>query len=170
MKAVSILLAVLLLIFALKAEAQQPNNIVRIPWPGAARTSSPRIEALAQSLARAALIVMVTGLRSQKGQVKIAVFNSPEKWRAEQPVYSLTINVDGPSVTSIINDVPEGYYAIAVLHDENSNGEMDKNILGMPLEPYGFSNNVRITLGPPKWENLKFGVKAPMTEISMEVR
>ena len=125
---------------------------------------------LAQSGGKATLILTVTGLHSEKGQVRIAVFNSSEKWLGEQPVYSSTIKVDGQSVTWKINDVPYGDYGVAVFHDENSNGKMDKNIVGMPLEPYGFSNNVRITFGPPKWEKAKFAVKGSMAEVSIEVK
>ena len=105
---------------------------------------------LAQTSGPATIILKVTGLRSQKGQVKIAVFNSSEKWLGEQPTYSSTINVGGQSVIWKINDVPYGDYGVAVFHDENSNGKMDKNVFGVPLEPYGFSNNVKITFGPPK--------------------
>ena len=84
----------------------------------------------AQSGGQATIILKVTGLRSAKGQIKIAVFNSSEKWLGEQPIYSLTINVDGQSVTWRINDVPYGDYGVAVFQDENSNGKMDKNVLG----------------------------------------
>ena len=70
--------------------------------------------------------------------MRIAVFNSSEQWLGEQPVYSSTINVDSQSVTWKINDVTYGDYGIAVLHDENKNGKMDKNFVWIPLEPYGF--------------------------------
>jgi uncharacterized protein (DUF2141 family) len=125
---------------------------------------------LAQSGGQGTIILKVTGLRSEKGQVKIAVFNSSEKWLGEQPMYSSTINVDGQSVTWKITDVSYGDYGVAVFHDENSNGKMDKNVLGVPLEPYGFSNNVRITFGPPKWEKCKLTVKGSTTEVSIEVK
>jgi uncharacterized protein (DUF2141 family) len=124
----------------------------------------------AQSVGHSTLVVKVTGVRSEKGQVKIAVFNSPEKWLGEQPMYSSTINVDGQTVLWKITDLPYGDYGIAVLHDENKNGKMDKNILGIPLEPYGFSNNVRVTFGPPTWEKSKFVVKGPTTEVSIEAK
>jgi uncharacterized protein (DUF2141 family) len=77
--------------------------------------------------------------------------------------------VDSQTVTWRINDVPYGDYGVAVFHDENSNGKMDKNVLGIPLEPYGFSNNVRITFGPPKWEEAKFTVKGSTAEVSIGV-
>src|SRR4029450_427041 len=125
---------------------------------------------LAQSGGQATLILKVTGLRSEKAQVNIAVFNSSEKWLGEQPTYSSTINVDSHTVTWRINDVPYGDYGVAVFHDENSNGKMDKNVLGIPLESYGFSNNVRITFGPPKWEEAKFTVKGSTAAVSMGVK
>src|SRR5215471_9574360 len=125
---------------------------------------------LAQSGGHATLILKVTGLRSEKGQVKIAVFNSSEKWLSEQPIYSSTINVDSQTVTWRINDVLYGDYGVAVFHDENNNGKMDKNVLGIPLEPYGFSNNVRVTFGPPKWEEAKFTVKGSTVEVSIGVK
>ena len=125
---------------------------------------------LAQSAGQGTIIVKVVGLRSEKGQVRIAVFNSPERWLGEHPVYSSTIDVNGRSVAWKFNDIPYGDYGIAVFHDENKNGRMDKNVLGIPQEPYGFSNNVKVTFGPPKWENSKFVVKGPTTEVSIEVK
>jgi len=126
--------------------------------------------AQAQSNGQATVIVKITGLRSETGQVKIAVFNSSEKWLGEEPVYSSTINVEGQSVAWKLKDVPYGDYGIAAFHDENKNGKMDKNFLGIPLEPYGFSNNVRVNFGPPKWEKAKFVVKGSTTEVSIEVK
>src|SRR5574341_57520 len=99
---------------------------------------------LAQSGGPGTLILKITGLQSQKGQVKIAVFNSSETWLGDHPAYNATIAVDGQAVTWRLNDIPYGDYGIAVFHDENKNGKMDKNLLGIPLEPYGFSNNQRV--------------------------
>lgn len=78
--------------------------------------------------------------------------------------------MDSQSVIWKLSDIPYGDYGIAALHDENKNGKMDKNLLGMPLEPYGFSNNQRVNFGPPKWEKAKFAVKNSTTEISIEVK
>ena len=127
------------------------------------------VPALAQSQGQATIILKVTGFRSEKGQVKIAVFNAREKW-PEDPVYSATIDVNSPTVTWKISDVPYGDYAVAVFHDENRNGKMDKNLLGIPVEAYGFSNHQRVTFGPPKWEATKFAVSGPVKDISIEVR
>ena len=123
----------------------------------------------AQSRERATIILKVTGFHSEKGQVKIAVFNAPEKW-PKDPAYSSTIDVTSPTVTWKINDVPFGDYAIAIFHDENGNGKMDKNLLGIPVEAYGFSNNQRVTFGPPQWEAVKFTVRSSVKDVSIEVK
>jgi len=63
-----------------------------------------------------------------------------------------------------------GAYGITVFHDENKNGKMDKNFLGIPQEPYGFSNNMRVVFRPPSWDKSKFVVTGPTTDVSIEVK
>ena len=55
---------------------------------------------------------------------------------------------------SLLNLKP-GMYAISVLHDENSNKDMDQSKIGIPKEGYGFSNNASISLGPPSFQKAK---------------
>ena len=124
----------------------------------------------AQSAAVASLTVRITGLSSAKGQVKIALFNSSESWLGDHPAASSTVPVESLTVTWKFSDIPQGDYGIALFHDENKNGKMDKNFLGIPQEAYGFSNNQRVVLGPPKWDKSKFAVKGSSSEISIEVK
>lgn len=126
--------------------------------------------ALAQSPRSATLIVKITGLHSEKGQVRIAVFNTPESWLGDHPAHSATMPVEGPSLTWKLSGIPPGDYGLAVFHDENKNGKMDKNFLGIPQEAYGFSNNMRVRLGPPQWDRSKVVVKDSATEIAIEVK
>ena len=44
------------------------------------------------------------------------------------------------------------------MHDENGNGELDANFVGIPKEPWGFSNNAKGKFGPPKWEDVQFSI------------
>jgi uncharacterized protein (DUF2141 family) len=68
------------------------------------------------------------------------------------------------------DNVAPGTYAIAVLHDENSNGDMDYNIIGMPIEGYGFSNNVRARmLMAPSFKAASFEVRGEETELSIKI-
>ena len=60
----------------------------------------------------------------------------------------------------VLTNLDPGQYTIILFHDENGNGKLDKNALGVPTEPYGFSNNVRGFLGPPDFEEAIMEVNA----------
>lgn len=63
-----------------------------------------------------------------------------------------------------------GEYSIAVYHDWNSNDKLDTNILGIPNEPYGFSNNARSKWGPPKYEIAQFELNQSKKEMVIQVK
>jgi uncharacterized protein (DUF2141 family) len=69
----------------------------------------------------------------------------------------------GTSGICQFNDIPPGVYAVAVFHDENANGKLDKNFLGIPREGYGASNNVRPKMSAPAFKDAAFTVKAGAT-------
>jgi uncharacterized protein (DUF2141 family) len=60
-----------------------------------------------------------------------------------------------------LKNLPRGVYAVSVFHDENMNGRLDKNVLGIPKEGYGASNNPRKSMGPPKFAEAKFQLDQP---------
>ena len=115
------------------------------------------------------LKITITGLDSDKGKVRVAVFDAPERWLKEA-AYAKILDIEGRSCEWLIEDVPVGEYGIAVFHDENGNGTNDRNFLGIPSEPYGFSNKARARFGPPKWEKARFPVTSPRTEVVVEVK
>jgi uncharacterized protein (DUF2141 family) len=115
------------------------------------------------------LTITITGLKSDAGRVRVAVFDAPERW-LKDAAYARVLDIESRSCQWLIEDLPHGEYGIAVFHDQNDNGENDRNFLGIPREPYGFSNNVRVKFGPPKWEKAKFAVTASAAEIVVKVR
>ena len=73
--------------------------------------------------------------------------------------------------TTTLADLPYGEnYTIAIFHDVNDNGKMDKNFVGVPKEPYGFSNNARSKWGPPKYEIAKFELNQKVLKINAAVK
>jgi len=58
-----------------------------------------------------------------------------------------------------IKNLKAGKYAVRYFHDENINGNLDTNLVGIPTEGYGFSNNVTGTFGPPAFEKWLFEIK-----------
>ena len=66
------------------------------------------------------------------------------------------VDVKDTIETIIFEDVNQGHYAVAIFQDLNGNGTLDKNALGIPSEPYGFSNDARGKMGPPKFKDAAF--------------
>ena len=111
---------------------------------------------LALLLTRAAtaadLTVTITHISGPGGEVRWALFDSAEDYKAEaNPVLSARSRVDGDRLRFTVHDLPAGRYAIKLYHDANANGKLDSNRLGIPTEGYGFSNNAG-RFGPPPFE------------------
>ena len=68
-----------------------------------------------------------------------------------------------------LRNVRPGTYSIAVFHDRNGNGKLDRNFIGLPSEPYGFSNDVG-RRGPPSFEGARIVVREPTTTIVIPIR
>ena len=104
------------------------------------------------------LTVVVNGLKSSNGVVRIAVSNSKESYETKgaKAFKSSIVDIKNRKAEVVFDNIPFGEYAIKLIHDENSNGKMDTNFLGIPKEDYAFSNNARGTFGPPDYAKAKF--------------
>ena len=107
----------------------------------------------------ASLTVRIDGVRVQSGQLLVSVISSAEAWDGAGRPAAATARPPGESAAMDIEfaDLPPGDYAVRVLHDENGNGRMDSNPLGMPLEGYGFSNNPMV-MRPATFDEARFTV------------
>lgn len=106
------------------------------------------------------LEVSVTGFSSDKGQVYVGLFNKAEDFAIRGKQFKGKVSaIEGKKAVVRFEDLPTGNYAIASFHDKNKNGFMDKNVFGLPLESYGFSNQARGTLGPPSFSDAKVRVE-----------
>jgi len=101
--------------------------------------------------------VEISGIKIIKGQVAIGLFNKsegfPELTKAYKGVF---VKVTKNTIQYTFSGIPNGDYAIAVFHDSNNNGKLDKNFLGIPVEGYGFSKNVIEIFRPPDFNKAKF--------------
>ncbi|MCX8149609.1 MAG: DUF2141 domain-containing protein [Thermaurantimonas aggregans] len=73
------------------------------------------------------------------------------------------IPVENKKATIRYTDLTPGNYSVEAFHDQNNNGKLDTNPFGIPREPYGFSNNVRGSFGPPDFELTLFQVSGMTT-------
>jgi uncharacterized protein (DUF2141 family) len=67
-------------------------------------------------------------------------------------------------------DIPPGTYALAVIHDENMNGKLDTNWLGIPTEGYGFSNDAQAVLQAPSFSAASFAYDGRSLNLTIGLR
>jgi len=72
--------------------------------------------------------------------------------------------------TYVSFDIPFGDYAVVSYLDKDNNDVLTGNFLGMPKEPFGFSNNVRGKMGPPKWKDVLFNFSNTNQEITINLK
>ena len=126
------------------------------------------LAALPLPAAAGELRVTVEGIRSARGTVLIGLYDSPESFEkavdaaaGEQGFLvdperfgAVALRANAAMKSAVVfSNLGPGRYAAVAFHDENGNGRLDKNFLGVPAEPYGFSNNVQGFLGPPAFDD-----------------
>lgn len=98
---------------------------------------------LAKAACAADLIVNVDGVRLAKGKVLLELDDSAAGWdNKAKPLATGSVDAAVGTVTYTFKNLPPGTYAVGVIDDENDNGKLDTNFLGIPKEGFGFSNNV----------------------------
>lgn len=113
----------------------------------------------------------VTGLRSTRGQVLACLTARPKAFPdcEKDPAARAISAPAGEAVEIDFGPVPAGRYAIALFHDENGNGRLDKRLM-MPREGYGFSRNAPVVLGPPSFASAAFPVDGGGEHQSIRMR
>ena len=104
------------------------------------------------------IVINISGLRSDKGKCLLYLFNAKKGFPndVKKAINSAMGNIFNGKSTIVLKDIPEGEYAIGVIHDENDNGKMDTNFIGMPKEGVGVSNNAKGHFGSPSYQDSKF--------------
>jgi uncharacterized protein (DUF2141 family) len=93
------------------------------------------------------------------GRVQAAVFRDEASWnRREGAFRTVTAPAGGAEVRIRVSDLPPGRYAVMAFHDRNADTRLNTLPIGLPTEPYGFSNNARGRFGPPGWARAVFEV------------
>jgi len=101
------------------------------------------------------LTVSVSGLKNNTGVVKVGLYNSEGTFL--KTVYkSLSSEIKNDKAVVTFENLPAGEYAISTYHDENNNGKLDRNAMGIPSEDYAASNNAKGFMGPPSYNDAKF--------------
>ncbi len=107
----------------------------------------------------ASVTVNISGLRNLKGQILICLSSNEKEFpdcRKDETAQKKNIPAAHNSQV-VFENVAPGDYALALVHDKNSNGKMDLALF-LPKEGFGMSNNPKVRMGKPKFKNSKFTV------------
>jgi len=116
------------------------------------------------------LILHVSNLKNDNGEVRIALARSKEELDFKKlPLKLVRAEIRDRKAEWAFVDLPFGEYAIKLYHDENGNEVFDRNFLGIPKEGYGFSNNAKGRFGPPAYDQVKFTFNEFQAEMTIKV-
>lgn len=112
----------------------------------------------------------ITNLRSTKGRILACLTMRADKFPAcENDPTARSLIVPATEGKIHFGAVPAGNYAIAVIHDENSNGKLDKRLI-IPREGFGFSRDAPVMMGPPSFSAAVFAVGTAAERLTIKMR
>lgn len=114
--------------------------------------------------------VKILDIRNSTGAVACALFESSVGFPTEYLHAAsriMVIKVRDRQARCDFEDIAPGSYALAVVHDENMNGKLDVNWLGIPVEGYGFSNDASALLGAPSFSAASFPYNGQNLEMTL---
>ncbi len=134
-----------------------------LPGFGAARTAvDPGV---------GSVVVNIDGFRTDSGIARVAVFDEatgfPDK--DDHALRRAASKIDGGRVEVRFDSLPYGVYAVAVYHDENADGKLNKGLFGRPKEGYGVSNNVVHARHAPTFDEAQFPLDSDLTTLEIHV-
>jgi uncharacterized protein (DUF2141 family) len=123
--------------------------------------------------AKSTLTIHLTGFKNAKGKANIDLFRDGKGFPLDPAgvVESQRLEIDPKtlSATAVFADLPQGAYAVAVIHDDDLTGKMDFDASGIPLKGYGISNNPDTSQAAPTPESATFVVSRPEARIEINI-
>ncbi len=114
---------------------------------------------------RSSVQVNIQEANSDQGMIRVLLFSGAAGFpdQVGKAVKSFSLPPKNLQVAFTITDLVPGTYALAVIHDQDSNGKLSSNAVGYPIEKFGFSNNPKVYFSPPSFEKAAFVLgKTPM--------
>ena len=126
----------------------------------------------ASAIAQSAQSVVIENPGKKKGKLYIGWYNKAGDFRKpDKAVFEKIVTVAGSETVSVsFENVSPGTYAIALFLDENDNGKIDTNFLGIPREKYGFSNNIYPLMRPATFKESSFLVNGTEKTITIRLK
>lgn len=115
------------------------------------------------------LEVTIANVKDTTGEIRVGIFKDPDKF-LEEAYLGKVVKAAKGEVTVIFENVPSGTYALSVIHDENRNGEIDSNMIGIPREGFAFGNDAMGMFGPPSFDKAAFEVNQEAKKLKVTMR
>jgi uncharacterized protein (DUF2141 family) len=109
------------------------------------------------SFGQSILEVTVENIKEAKGTIRVGLFKNEETF-LKKAVEGKVVKASSGQLTVRFENLNPGDYAISVIHDENENTELDRNVMGIPKEGFAFGNNAMGMFGPPSFDEAKVAV------------
>ncbi|HEY0652553.1 MAG TPA: DUF2141 domain-containing protein [Chryseosolibacter sp.] len=113
--------------------------------------------------------VTVKNIKEQKGSIRVGLFTNEDNF-LKKAVEGKVVKVSGSEVKVVFENLKAGEYAVSVIHDENDNGELDTNAIGMPKEGFAFGNNAMGMFGPPSFDKAKVSVAGTVIKQTIDLK
>ena len=115
----------------------------------------------------------MTGFKNDEGLARVAVFLDAGGWpdQEDSVIATAVIPISDGQAVAVFEEIPAGPFAVSVFHDENDDGELDSDTLGIPSEDYGFSRDARDMFGAPSFKEARIELAAGETkQITIQVK
>jgi uncharacterized protein (DUF2141 family) len=111
------------------------------------------------------ITITIKNIKDAKGSILVGLYTA-EKDFLKNPAYGKAAKANGSEVTVVFDNLPQGEYAVSIIHDENDNQEFDRSRIGIPKEGFCFGNNAHAKFGPPKYSQVKVDLKGrPINQV-----
>ncbi len=118
------------------------------------------------------LNIEIEGINNPRGNICYTIFSRSEGFPRDgaKALKAECSAISNLPVTLTLEGLNAGNYALAVFHDENADGDLNTNAVGIPLEGFGFSNNPTILTGAPKFSEATFFVAGQNTTVPITMK
>jgi uncharacterized protein (DUF2141 family) len=121
---------------------------------------------------RSSVQVNIQEASSDRGMIRVLLFSGATGFpdQVGKAVKSFSLPPKNQQVAFTITDLVPGTYALAVIHDQDSNGKLSSNAVGYPIEKFGFSNNPKVYFSPPSFEKASFVLGKTPVKVTISLR
>lgn len=116
--------------------------------------------------------ILISGIRSEKGQIILNIFKNSDDYEQQKVSKKLIFEkkiINGGTM-NINCELNSGVYGISLIDDENKNGELNKNFIGIPKEGFGFSNFFMDKMKKPLFDDFKINITPQYNKITIKVK